>query len=158
MKIKRNIVTPYLTFLFLIVGLSGILMFFHIFDEYTKVVHELLGLVFVIFSVLHIIVNWAGIKKYFNQRVFIVSGIVIFILSTVFIVIGKLDKDLEREVMDKLVKSPVSHSFYVLDMSYEQAEAKLRNRGIIIGASNTIEEISVKNKKSPKEIMEWLVE
>ena len=49
MKIKREIVTPYLALVFFVVALSGILMFFHLFDGYTNVVHELLGLTFVLF-------------------------------------------------------------------------------------------------------------
>ena len=93
MKIKRNIVTPYLAFLFLAVGVSGIFMFFHVFDGYTKVVHEILGLAFVVFSVLHLIINWKSMKSHFKKRVFIFSGIIVLIFSIAFIMMGKMHKN-----------------------------------------------------------------
>jgi len=37
MSLNRNFVTPLITIVFLVVALSGVLMFFHIFDGYTEV-------------------------------------------------------------------------------------------------------------------------
>src|SRR5690554_7727665 len=75
MKLSRSFITPLITIIFLVVGLSGLLMFFHVFDGYTEVVHEILGLFFVVFSVLHVILNWKAFKIYFKMRVFILSTI-----------------------------------------------------------------------------------
>ena len=157
MKIKRNIITPYLAFLFLVVGLSGTLMFFHLFDDYTAVVHELLGMAFVVFSVLHLIINWKSMKSHFKKRVFIFSGMIILVFTILFVSAGKMHGNLEYDVIDKLIKSPVSHSFHVLNKDYHQAESILEENNIIVGASETIEEICVNNRTSPKKILELLV-
>ena len=141
MKIKRNIVTPYLAFLFIVVGVSGILMFFHVFDDYTAVVHELLGLAFVVFSVLHLIINWKSMKSHFKKRVFIASGVIVLIFSVVFISMGKMHGNFEHDIMDKLIKSPISCSFNILSADYQQAEIILEKNNITVGVSKTIEEI-----------------
>lgn len=46
MKPSRNYVTPFITIIFLAVGLSGVLMCFHLLVGYTEVVHEVLGIFF----------------------------------------------------------------------------------------------------------------
>lgn len=158
MKLKRNIITPYLTFLFLIVGLSGILMFFHILDDYTKVVHELLGTVFVLFSIFHVIINWKALKSHFKNRVFIISGIVVLISSIWFVVLAKLEIDHEGIMIEKLVDAPIAESFSILDLDYNVVEKKLNKYNIIIGESKTIKEIGINNRKSSKDIIELIIE
>ncbi|MBI5540755.1 MAG: DUF4405 domain-containing protein [Bacteroidia bacterium] len=157
MKIKRNFVTPYLTFVFLVVGFSGILMFFHLFDDYTKVVHELLGLTFVLFSALHIIINWTSLKSHFRKKIFITSGVVVLLISVAFIILEKVHGNNERIVIEKLVKAPISSSFTVLNVDYNKAKIILKNNNITIGDSKTIEEICVRNQKSSNEIIELIV-
>ena len=157
MIIKREIVTPYLALVFLVVALSGILMFFHLFDGYTDVVHELLGLTFVLFVVLHIIKNWKSIGNYSRKRVFIFPGIVIIIISITFIVVGKVKGNLGNDILMKLLQSPASVSFKVLNVDYKEAEAIFRKNSIIIRDSlESIEEISLKNKKSPEDIIKLI--
>lgn len=158
MKINRNFVTPYITFLFLVVGLSGIFMFVHVFDDYMRTVHELLGLMFVLFSVLHIIINWKSLKSHLKRKVFITSAIVVLLLSIGFIIVEKLHGNPERVIMDKLFKAPVSNVFSVLDVEYNEVEIILKNHNITIGSSKTIEEVGRKNQKSPKEILELIIQ
>ncbi|MGK9120968.1 DUF4405 domain-containing protein [Olivibacter jilunii] len=69
MKLRKYI-TPFITLVFLVVALSGLLMLFHLFDGYTEVMHESLGLVFVIFAIFHILVNWKSLKIHFGKKVF----------------------------------------------------------------------------------------
>lgn len=157
MKLKRNVVTPYLTFLFLVVGLSGILMLFHILDDYTKVVHELLGIVFVLFSILHVILNWKSLKTHFKKRVFIASGIVVLIVSVAFVVLAKMEVDHEGIMIEKLVEAPISESFSILKLDYNQVEKTLKEYNVVIGESKSIMEIGTNNNKSPKDIIELII-
>lgn len=158
MKLKRNIITPYLTFLFLAVGISGILMLFHILDDYTKVVHELLGAVFVLFSILHVIINWKSLKTHFKNRVFIVSGIVILIFSIGFVVLAKMEVDHEKIMIEKIIEAPIAESFSILNLSYDKVDETLKESNIIIGESKSIKEIGINNNKSPKNIIELIIE
>ena len=158
MKMKREFITPYITFLFLVIGLSGIFMFLHVFDDYTQIVHEFFGLAFVIFTVLHIIINWKSLKIYFKKKMFVTSAIVVLLLSVGLIILGKLHVDEERVIMEKLSNAPISNVFSVLDIEYNEAEKKLKNHNIIIAGSNTIEEVSRKNQKSPNDILELIIQ
>ncbi len=157
MKIKRSFVTPYIVFLFLVIGLSGILMFFHLFDDYTRVLHELLGLTFVLFSILHIIINWTSLKGHFKKKIFYVSGLVVLLISIGLIIIGKVNGNHEQVIIDKILKAPISSSFIVLNVDYNDAEIILKKNNIKIGDSKTIEEICIRNQKSPNEIIELIV-
>jgi len=157
MKIKRDFVTPYITFLFLVIGLSGIFMFIHVFDDYTEIVHEFFGLAFVIFSVLHIIINWKSLKIHFKKKMFVTSAIVVLLLSVGLIILGKLQVDEERVIMEKLSKAPMSNVFSVLGIEYDEAKIALKKHNIIIAGSNTIEEVSRKNQKSPNDILELII-
>lgn len=158
MKIKRNFITPYIVFLFLVIGLSGILMFFHLFDDYTRVLHELLGLAFVLFSILHMIINWTSLKGHFKKKMFHISGLVVLLISVGFIIIGKANVNHEQVIIDKILKAPISSSFNVLNVDYNDAEITLKENNITIGDSKTIEEICIRNQKSPNEIIELIVE
>ncbi|NDW17614.1 DUF4405 domain-containing protein [Dysgonomonas sp. 216] len=158
MKLERKVITPYLTFLFVVVAISGMLMLFHIFDDYTKVVHELLGAVFVLFSIFHVILNWKSLKSHFKNKVFIISGIVILLFSTAFVLAGKLHPNHEQIVMEKLAEAPISESFSILKLDYDEVEKILNENDIVIGNSKTIKDIGLNNKKSVKDIIELIIE
>lgn len=158
MKLKRNIITPYLTFLFIIVAISGILMLFHILDDYTQIVHELLGLVFVIFSIFHVIINWKSLKGHFKSKIFIISGIVILFFSVGFVIAGKLHVNHEQIMIERVVDAPISESFSVLNLDYSEVEKKLLKNNVTIGESKSIKDIGINNDKSAKEIIELIIE
>lgn len=54
---KRDIATSLTAFLFLVIGTTGVLMYFHLLDNYTKKMHENLGLVFVLVILFHVFFN-----------------------------------------------------------------------------------------------------
>jgi hypothetical protein len=156
--IIKTTVTSFTAFLFLMVGITGILMFFHIFDDYTKVTHEILAIIFFLFSICHLIVNWKIFKRYFKKQVFLTSGVIVFLFALLLIFISKNSSDLQRDLIEKLLRSHISHSFIVINKSFDKTKAKLECNGIMIGESNTIEEISIKNQISPQEIIELIMQ
>jgi hypothetical protein len=156
-KMKRHLVTPYVVFIFLIVSTSGILMFFHWFDDYTTVVHEFLGLTFFVFAIFHVIANWNSIRNYSGNKKFFVPWITVSVVAISLVVAGKMHGNLERDLMDRLLKSPVSASFQVLHVDYDLAKTILQKNNIIVRDSlESLEEISIKNQKSPEEIVELI--
>ncbi|MGJ4788041.1 DUF4405 domain-containing protein [Leptospira koniambonensis] len=158
MKLKKEFVTPYLVFIFLIVGATGVLMFFHLLDDYTKVVHEFLGISFVLFAIFHIRMNWSSIKNYAKKKQLLLPSIAILIISIAFIVGGKMHGNLEHDILEKVLRSPVSDSFKLINGNYQQAEEILKKNHIIIDdPSKSLEEISIHNKKSPEEIVELIL-
>jgi len=157
MKISRKLITPYLTWTFFVIGISGILMFFHVLDGYTEVVHEFLGLLFTIFAILHTVLNWKSLKSHFKKKIFVNSFIVVSLVSVLFIYLGIGHGEPERIIMEKLTKADINRTFSILDIDYFEAEKILKSNNILIGKSRTIEEVGLKNQLSPEEIIELIL-
>ena len=158
MKIKRNYITPYTAFLFLVVGSSGILRFFHLFNEYTLIVHEAASLLFVIFSVLHIVTNWRSLKSRFKQKSFITAAVIVLSLATILVAGGKDHVKYEDAVLQRLYKAPISSAFNALNIEYKEADTILKRHNIISENRNTLEDVGRRNSKTPREILELFVE
>ena len=94
MKLKRDWVTPLVGGSFFIIAVTGILMFFHIEVGFNKVAHEWLGLLMVAAVILHIMLNFKGFQKSFeNFSGKVINGIFIILLALSFLSIGeKQDK------------------------------------------------------------------
>ncbi len=157
-KLSRHIITPYITFVFAATAISGLLMSFHIFDGYLTIMHELFGLVFVLFSLLHIIINWSSLKSHFPGKAFIASGLIVLAISAGLIAHNARDKDHKQVLLDKIASAPVAESFKLLGLDYARTAELLKKEGIAIGNANSIEEIGAKNGTSAREIIELILE
>ena len=65
-KLQRSWVTPLVAGSFLLMGVTGILMFFHWDSGLNKTAHEWLGWAMVIAVTLHVTVNFQGFKNMFR--------------------------------------------------------------------------------------------
>lgn len=63
MTAKNFSTTPTIA-LFLILSVTGTFLLFHVAGPTVKILHEWLGLAFVIFALLHVFANWALMKRY----------------------------------------------------------------------------------------------
>lgn len=154
----KTLVTSLTTFLFLVVGTTGILMFFHLLDDHTKVIHELLGLSFFLASIFHVVVNWQLMKRYFTKRLFITTGLLVFGLSILIVIASSGISDPQRDLVDNLVKAPIACSFVVLNTDFDQTKARIESNGIVIGDATTIEEIGLNNHMSTDELLELIIQ
>lgn len=68
MNIQRSWVTPITAGAFLLVGVTGILIFFHLDSGANKFVHEWLSLVLVGGALLHTTANFSGLKNHLSTR------------------------------------------------------------------------------------------
>lgn len=68
MKISRDWATPLTTGSFLLMALTGVLMFFHLDSGLNKLAHEWLGWVMVAGVGLHAAANWLGFKRHFTSN------------------------------------------------------------------------------------------
>lgn len=152
--IIRDIATSLTTTMFLVIGISGIMMFFHFNDMLVKELHEILGLVFVTAILLHVFVNWKSMKKYFSKKIFISLAIVTIIVSGVFIS-QSLNKgeNPKNILMQKVLTAPLSDSLKLLNGNYELAIKMLKEQNIEINDSQSIDAIAKANKTSPFRIV-----
>lgn len=63
MNVNREWVTPLLAGAFLLMAVTGVLMFFHLDTGLNKAAHEWLGFLVVVAAALHIGLNFKGLKK-----------------------------------------------------------------------------------------------
>ncbi|ABK82295.1 DUF4405 domain-containing protein [Campylobacter fetus] len=84
MKASKPIGTTATIVTFIVVGITGVLMFFDIKSSGIKVLHEYIGMAMVIACVLHIMANLTPFKKYFAGKKLAIMG-VLFAASVVFI-------------------------------------------------------------------------
>lgn len=158
MKLNRNYITPFISVVFLVVGLSGLLMFFHLFDGYTEVVHELLGIFFVVCAVFHIMLNWKALKIHFKKNVFIPAGLTVAVVSTLFIVQQQVNPKVDTILLERIIKGPIDDVFKVLRVDSAEAVKRLQANGISIVGAKTIEEIWINNDADPEEVIDLITE
>jgi len=158
MKPNRNYITPFISLVFLAVGITGLLMLFHLFDGYTEVVHEILGLFFVICAIFHIILNWKALKIHFKRSVFLPALFAVLTLSFILIVFEKMYPPIDLQIMDRIVKAPVKDAFKALNIKYEEAANKLKAKGISVESARTLEDLWKNNHADAEEIIDLLLE
>lgn len=158
MKLNRNYVTPFISLVFLVVGLSGMLMFFHLFDGYTEVVHEFLGVFFVVCAVFHIILNWKALKIHFKKAVFLPALLGVITITSLLVVMERLYPPVDLQIMNRIVKVPVRDAFKALNINYDEANIKLKARGIGIENAQSLEDLWKLNNADAEVIIDLLLE
>jgi hypothetical protein len=158
MKLSRNFITPLITIIFLVVALSGLLMLFHIFDGYTEVVHEILGLFFVVFSVLHVILNWKALKIHFKKRVFVLATIVVAVISTLLVIQQQNNPKFDTILIERITNAPIEDVLKVLQVDSVEAVKNLEANGIFYKEGATMKEIWINNKVQPQKLFDLVME
>lgn len=155
MKFKlRDIATSVTTLVFIVVGVSGVMLYFKIFNGQVKELHEILGLAFVVAAFFHVFVNWKAMKNYFGKKVFITSCLVVAIISGIF-VSQSLNRgnDPKGMVLRSIITAPIQSSLSVLNIDYETAINKLKDSNMQGLDKKTIGEIAKANSSSPFKII-----
>lgn len=158
MKPNRNYITPFLSLVFLIVGISGLLMFFHLLDGYTEVVHEILGLFFVVCAIFHIILNWKALKIHFKKSIFLPALLTVLTLSALLVISERMYPPVDLQIMDRIVKAPVKDAFSVLNVDYSQAKSKLQGIGISLDDAEYFEDLWENTNANAEEVIDLILE
>lgn len=74
--IKRSWVSPFVALSFIFVGITGVLMFFHIRGPLINLVHELAGMIFALGGSIHLFINWKVFASYIRRS----TGITVLVL------------------------------------------------------------------------------
>lgn len=150
----REVATSLTTLVFLVIAISGVMMYFHFNTGVVKELHEILGLVFVVAALLHVIMNWKSMRNYFSKKIFISITLIVTIISILF-VSQNLNKGQNPKavLMQKVLNAPIQDSFKILNGKYANAISELEAQGIDISEGKTIREIAQSNKTSPFRII-----
>jgi hypothetical protein len=132
MNIQRNWVTPITAGSFLLVGVTGVLIFFHADSGANKFVHEWLSLVLLGGAVLHTTANFGGLKVHLRKplgRALIGAFAVALALSFIPFGGGKSEPPFAAPVR-ALGESSLATLAQVAQVSPEQLRERLANAGV----------------------------
>lgn len=84
----RTWISPITSMTFLVVGITGILLAFHIKNGGIKALHEWIGYAFTLAGFVHLAINWKVFILYFRKRSAILAAVTSIILSLTVFYIG----------------------------------------------------------------------
>ncbi|RXJ59994.1 DUF4405 domain-containing protein [Candidatus Marinarcus aquaticus] len=154
----REWATSLTTVGFFVMGLTGIMLYFHIFNANVKLLHELLGLAFIIIVLGHVMVNWNAMKSYFNKRTFYTSVALMFIVTSGFIVQSLNQPPSGKAIiLTSIMKAPLQDVFKVLKVDESEAKKVLEAKGFVVESNeHSLEEFAQKNNTSGFNIISLL--
>ncbi|MBS1174611.1 MAG: hypothetical protein H6R05_742 [Burkholderiaceae bacterium] len=140
MALKRQWVTPLMAGSFILMAVTGILMFFHWDSGLNKTAHEWLGWAMVIAAVLHITTNWFGFKNMFNSATGkAVIGLFTAVLALSFINVGGGEGGGGRPVapINVLAQAPISQLAQISKIDEQTLITRLQSSGVQNATANS---------------------
>ncbi|WP_369678998.1 DUF4405 domain-containing protein [Chloroherpeton thalassium] len=137
---------------FVIVSITGILLFFHLEIGLVKTMHEWLSWLFVIGGLAHIAINWRAFTKYFSKPASVaIIAVTLAVGAMAFLPVGEGGDGRKAKIMKAvgaLEQSPLTLIAQIEKTSPEALLQKLQANGIQVDdASLTIEAIAQSNQK-----------
>jgi hypothetical protein len=144
---------------FVVIAVTGILMFFHLDFGLMKGVHEWIGWLLVIGAVAHLVVNWRPFLAYFRRPVGIGIMAVVLLLGALSLLPagGHPHGPAMMGAVRALEQSSLSLVAQVAKCSPQSAIDALRTRGLHVrDEAQTISEIASDNNKRSTEILAYV--
>jgi len=145
----KDIATSFTTTIFIVIATTGVMMYFHILDKYTKNLHEIIGLGFVVFAILHVFVNWKSMKSYFSKKIFLLSFIVVGMISVGFIINTPTGENPKTTIIKSVLTAPIEDAVNILGVDMDLFELRLKIANIKFDNEVSISQIAKVNKISP---------
>lgn len=146
---------------FAVISITGVMMYFHILDQLTKHLHETLGLLFVAVALIHIYKNFSATKKYFTNKLFIISSAVIMLISLGFVSKGLFqttEQNPKTVIINSLLNTNIENSVNVLGKDYQIVQQELSKNGIKLESSTSINDLAKANGISPFEVVNMILQ
>ena len=153
--------TPLIIATFIISGVTGLMLFFHVEGGLVKPVHEWLSWALIAGALLHTAAHWKSFTAYFNRKpalALIALGAIIAGASITVPVQGGHGNPFMK-AGKSMTAAPVETVAPIANLSSEQAVAKLEQRGLrVSSASQSIKAIAADNGKKEVEVLEVLLD
>ena len=153
----KTFATSLTTFAFIVMGTTGVLMYFHLFDNQTKELHEILGLAFVAIVFFHVFFNWKLMKKYFSKKIFYFSATIISIISLGFILNAPSGPNVKRIVINSVLEKPIEKTAILFVDNFEIAKKKFEDAGLHIESGKSLKELAMINQTSPFKLLDVIL-
>jgi small-conductance mechanosensitive channel len=142
--------------LFMVIAVSGIMLFFHVGEGLVKELHEWLGIAFVTAATLHVYRNWSSFKRYFQQRSLWAVLTLTVVVTLAFVVPAGLlgQRNGIRLIVEAVTTAPLQQIAPILGTSYEDIRAKFAEQGIVIdNPSISLREVAHHSKRELPEVL-----
>lgn len=135
--IKRY-VTAVSAGLFLVVGVSGLAMFFGIGEDLVKEMHEWLAVIFVAAIVLHLVRNWSGMMTYVRRGTIVAPVIVALVAGAAFVVPAAISarSNPMPTLLHAMENAKLTDIGRVLDVPADDLAATLEDRGYVVESTD----------------------
>ena len=143
MKSLRKWATPLTVGSFLILAVTGTLMFFHAETGLNKTVHEWIGLLMLAAVGTHVAVNWRAMQGYFRRPVALsIIGGGAFVLALSFLPAGADDGSPVQMVMQAVTGAPVERVIALGGQDGDLVMARLEAAGFGPVAGRSLDDLS----------------
>ncbi len=156
MPLLRKWATPWTIGSFVLMSVTGVLMFYHLNSPLNKLAHQWLSFAFLAGVVVHVWVNWLAFSRYFKAPAAIVVMIVFTaVLAGSFVNLGGAKAEPPtRAVMNSLGRTPLRDLAPIVHMTPGALVAKLQAKGYAArDASQSPDDLAGKDKKRSAAIL-----
>ncbi len=162
----RAWVTPLTIGAFLLIGVTGLLMFFKVRGGLIVIVHEWLSLVFVVVAALHTWLNWGAVRAHLSRARGIVvvgsfAGLLVLSLlpveevSEIARAHGHGQEELGRRAAEALLGARVSTVAELTGCTSEQVREGLARNGVVVDSDQlTLAEVARQSDAHPARVLE----
>ena len=163
MLFPRNIVSAFLTALFAVVAISGVLMFFKIRLLAMESLHIWLGLAFVVMAALHLAKNWTAFGTYFKKKSTLLSLGSVCVVCAIFVAVALLNStekgfNPKQKIFSTVMSEPLSNVAQFFNLDAKMMVQNLQDQyQIVATAQQSVSEITKTSGKSSDEILQIIL-
>lgn len=158
-KIKNmTFATSATALLFLIMAISGVMMFFHLYDDYVKEMHEYLGFAFIAIVLLHLYIHFKSFKSHMAKPLFHTLGAITAAVALIFILNTQERPNPKRVIIDTVLEAPLQNSLTLFGVEKGSAMQKLEANGIQVQMTKSIATLAKEKNISPFEIVRLITQ
>lgn len=148
MNLRREWVTPLILGTFLLIAVTGVLMFFHLDRGLNKVAHEWLSWAFIAVVGLHVVLNFGTLKRYawWEKRGKVLVGLCVAVLALSFLNLpGRGEGGGEPPFaapVRAMAQAPLTAVAQVAGVSVSELRGRLQQAGVTSSAdTQTLQEL-----------------
>ena len=160
-RLPRKVITPITGALSLVIGISGVMLFFHMGEGLVKGVHEWLGIAFVVAMLVHLAMNWKAFKHHFRNPPAWVGAGAVSAISVMFLVAslsGEPHENPTRSIMQSIETASVTDLAPVFKLSQAEMTERLNKAGVNIDTGReSLQELAGKSGVDSRRLIAALV-
>jgi protein-S-isoprenylcysteine O-methyltransferase Ste14 len=155
-SLPRKVITPITGALSLVIGISGVMLFFHLEEGLVKGVHEWLGMAFILVMLAHLALNWRTFKQHFTKPAAWLGAAAVSAITVMFLIasLSMPHENPMRSVIHSIETVAVSDLAPVFKLTPSQMATRLNQAGAKIETGReTLQELAGKSGVEPRSLI-----